>query len=223
MTEFICDGTSSVTDEVYTTYINEEIGQHSISDIDVVGVVTATTASSTTQTSASPPSTSSILSKPSSTSVMISAPSGTSETPSSLSATASPTNESTSHIGVGAIAGVGIGVLVSLLIGMAISLFYRHHTRHCRSLQLNASRTSVPAQVQALNTWGLDTQVPRTTSKLGWMPRELPISGPIHIQQELPASDIGEIQQTRSFNKHRTARSSKSELRRVSPGVPPSI
>ena len=223
MTEFLCDDTSSVTDEVYTTYINEEVGQNNISDIDVVGVVTATTASSTTQTSAAPPSTSSILSKTSSTSVVISASSGTSETLSSLPATTSPTNQSINHISVGAIAGVGVGVLVSLLIGMTITLFYRCHTRHRRSLQPNTSRTSVPAQIQALNTWGPNTQVPRTTSKLGWMPRELPINGTIHIQQELPASEILEMQQTRSFKKHHTARSSKRDVGRVPPGAPSSI
>ena len=195
----LCDATSSVTDEVYTTYINEEIGQYNISDIDVVGVVTATTASSTTQTSAAPPSTSIILSAPSSTSVMISAPWSRSETLSSLPATASPTNKSINHISVGAIAGVGVGVLVSLLIGMAIILFYRCHTRHRRSLQPNASRTSVLAQTQALNACGPDTQVPRTTSNLSWTPHELPVSGHIHTQQELPAGRIRGIQQTRSL------------------------
>ena len=223
VTEFVCLYTFLVTDEVYTTYINEEIGQYNISDINVVGVVTAATASSTTQTLAALPSTSSILSTPSSTSVIISAASGTSETLSSLAATTSPTNQSINHISVGAIAGVGVGVLISLLIGMAIILFYHRHTRHRQSLQPNTSRTSVPAQIQALNTWGPVTRGPRTTSKLGWMPRELPISGPIHMQQELPASEILEIQQTRYFKKHRTARSSKSDLGQVPPGAPLSI
>ena len=223
MTEFICDATRSVTDEVYTTYINEEIGQYNISDIDVVGVVTATTASSTTQTSAATPSTSVILSTPSSTSVIISAPSGTSETGSSLPATAAPTNKPISHISGGAIAGIGAGVLASLLIGMAIILFYRCHTRHHPSLQPNASRTSVPAQIQVSNALGPDTQVLRTTSNLGWMPRELPISGSVHTQQELPAGGILEDPQIRPFKKHHTARSSKSDLGRMSPGVPPAI
>ena len=205
----MCIDASSVTDEVYTTYINEEIGQYNISDIDMVGVVTATTASSTTQPSAAPPSTSSIFSTPSSTSVIMSIPSSTSvivaapsdasETLSSLPATASPTNKSINHISVGAIAGVGVGVLVSLLIGMEIILFYRCHTRHRRSLQPNANRTSVLAQTQALNAYGADTQVARTTSNLSQMPRESPSSGPSHTQQELPAGGIREIQQTRSL------------------------
>ena len=184
-----------------------------MSDIGVVGVVTSTTASSTTQTSAAPPSTSGILSATSSTSQPLSAPSSTSETLSSLPTIASPTNESTSHISGGAIAGVGFGVLASLLIGMTIIQFYRYYTRHHQSLQPNTSQESLSAKLQALNALGADTHVPRTTSNLGWMPRELPISGSIHTQQELPASGIPEMQQIGSSKTHHTARSPKSDLK----------
>ena len=204
MTQYVCDDSSSITDEVYTTYINEQVGQYTISEISGVGVVTATTASSTTQTSTAPLSTSMILSAPSSTSEtfsslaatasppntsrVLSAPSSTSETLSRLPATASPTNKSTGHISDGAIAGVGAGVLASLLTGMAIMLFYRYSTRRHRSLQPNASQPSVLAKIQAVNALGLNTQVPRMTSNFGRRPRELPTSGSVHAQQELSSS-----------------------------------